>query len=319
VSGTRPLAVVLRALGLGDFLTAVPALRGLARAAPGHETVLLCPGELAPLVMISRTVDTVAHCDFRTRAPRAEDLPALPARPDVCVNLHGRGPQSHAALRSLRPRRLIAHAEPRSCSAGPPWLPERHEVDRWCDLLRWHGVEADPTDLRLDVEPLRPPLAGTGACVVLHPGASSPARRWPVPRWVAVARALRVVGHPVVVTGGSAEHAVAAEIAGRAGLPGDHVLAGRTSLPELAGIIAGARALVSGDSGPAHLATAVGTRSVVLFGPTAPSLWGPRIDRHRHAAIWRGRRGDPHASRLDAGLLGISPADVLAALRDVSA
>ncbi len=74
-----------------------------------------------------------------------------------------------------------------------------------------------------------------------------------------------------------------------------------------------ARLVVCGDTGIAHLATAFGTRSVVLFGPTPPRTWGPRVDRHLHTVLWTGRRGDPHGARLDPGLADIEAADVVAA------
>lgn len=314
-AGPRPRVVVLRALGLGDLLTAVPALRALGRAMPNHERVLLCPRELAPLLSAAGAADVVLHTDFRTTPPHAGGLPRAAGRPSVAVNLHGRGPESHRAVLALEPDRVIAHAEPRSGIPGPPFPPERHEVDRWCDLLEWHGIPADPSDLHLDIPPARPALPGRDRCVVLHPGASSPARRWPAGRWVEVARALAVLGRPVVITGGPGEAELAGTIAHRAGLGPEHVLAGRTSVLDLARTVAGACALVSCDSGPAHLATAVGTPSVVLFGPTPPSRWGPRIDRRRHVCLWSGRTGDANGSTPHPGLLEITSADVLAALR----
>jgi ADP-heptose:LPS heptosyltransferase len=71
---------------------------------------------------------------------------------------------------------------------------------------------------------------------------------------------------------------------------------------------------VCGDTGVAHLATAFGTPSVVLFGPTPPSEWGPPPNRPRHQVLWAGRRGDPHGQSPDAGLLAIEVPDVLGAL-----
>lgn len=84
---------------------------------------------------------------------------------------------------------------------------------------------------------------------------------------------------------------------------------------ELAALVAAAGRVVCADTGVAHLATALRRPSVVLFGPVAPALWGPPPDRPRHVALWAGRSGDPHAMRVDAGLLEIGVADVLAALR----
>jgi ADP-heptose:LPS heptosyltransferase len=124
-----------------------------------------------------------------------------------------------------------------------------------------------------------------------------------VDRYAAVAATLRAAGHRVLVTGSDRELPVAAAVAAAAGLPGEAVAAGRTDLAALAWLVARARLVVCGDTGVAHLATAYGTRSVVLFGPVSPAAWGPPAGRARHVALWRGPRG----------LLDISVADVLEA------
>ena len=306
--GGRPRLVVLRALGLGDLLTALPALRALADAFPGHRRALAAPAALAPLAELSGAVNEVVPA-----APLAP-LPGRLAGPDVAVNLHGRGPESHRVLTALRPRRLIAFACPAAGVGGPAWRADEHEVRRWCRLLAESGVPADPARLDLPA-PGRDPRA-EGATVV-HPGAASAARRWPAERFAAVARAERRDGRPVVVTGGPDEAAAAAAVARAAGLPAAAVLAGRTDLLGLAAVVASAARVVCGDTGVAHLATALGTPSVVLFGPTAPALWGPPPGRPRHRALWAGRAGDPHGERLDPGLERIAVGEVLAALAEL--
>jgi hypothetical protein len=91
-------------------------------------------------------------------------------------------------------------------------------------------------------------------------------------------------------------------------------VAGRTDLVELGALVAVAGRVVCGDTGVAHLATALGTPSVLLFGPTSPARWGPPPDREAHVALWAGRTGDPHGTVPDPGLLMISVDDVLAGL-----
>jgi ADP-heptose:LPS heptosyltransferase len=303
----RPVVLVLRALGLGDLLTAVPALRALARAFPHHRRVLAAPGALAPLASLTGVVDDVL--DTPSLA-----TPSLAQMPDVAVNLHGRGPQSHHALLALWPRRLIAfaHREVAETAGGPAWDPDEHEVHRWCRMLEAHGVPADPTDLDLAPSLLPPPGDAAGA-TVMHPGAASAARRWPPARWAAVARAERDAGRRVLVTGGAAEVDLARRVAREAGLDAGAVHADGDVLA-LAAVVAAAGRVVVGDTGVAHLATALGTPSVVLFGPTPPARWGPPASRGRHRALWAGRTGDPHAAVADPGLLEITVDDVLAEL-----
>ena len=121
-------------------------------------------------------------------------------------------------------------------------------------------------------------LKGGGRYVVLHPGASVPARRPSAARSAAIAGALTAAGHRVLVTGSPGEAALAGEICGRAGAAhrGLVNLCGRTSLPMLAAVLAGADALVAPNTGAAHLAAAVGTPVVSLFAPVVPATrWAP--------------------------------------------
>jgi ADP-heptose:LPS heptosyltransferase len=293
---SRPVLLAYRALGLGDFVCGLPALRALRAAFPAHELVLAAPAALAPLVRLAAVADR--HVATAPLAP-------APSGADVAVNLHGRGPESHALLRAARPGRLIAFA----CSEhdGPVWRPDEHEVRRWCRLLEESGIPADPS--RLELQP--PAAPHPEAVTIVHPGAASAARRWPAERWAAVARALRARGERIVVTGSAGERELATAVADGAGLPRRAVLAGRTDLLGLAALVAGARRVLCGDTGVAHLATAFGTPSVVLFGPTPPAEWGPPPDRSQHVVLYRGGRGDPHAERPDAGLLAITVEDVL--------
>lgn len=304
--------LALRALGVGDLLTAVPAFRALRRAFPDHRLLLAAPKPLEPLALAAEAADEVVHAE-----PLAP-LPSLLAGADLAVNLHGRGPESHRVLLAVRPCRLLAFAhEDVPESAGlPVWRTGEHEVDRWSRLLNEAGVPTDPTDLRLDPARLPPGAAGRGA-TLLHPGAASGARRWPAERFAAVARREREAGRRVLVTGGPVEEPLARAVAETAGLPARAVLAGRTTLLELAGLVAAAGRVVCGDTGVAHLATALGTPSVVLFGPTPPNEWGPRSDRRRHRALWAGLAGDPHGAEPAAGLLALEVTDVLGALDEL--
>ena len=304
---SRPLLVAYRALGLGDLLTAVPALCALAAAFPEHHRVLAAPGVLAGLARLTGAVDEVVDC-----APLAP-LPRCLHGADVAVNLHGRGPQSHELLLAAGPRRLIAFGRP----PHPVWRSGEHEVARWCRLLAESGIPADPADLAIAVPGLPPPAAAVGATLI-HPGAASVARRWPPERWAEVTLAERAAGRRVAITGSAAERPLADRVARAAGLPGEAVLAGRTDLLELAAAVAAAARVTCGDTGIAHLATALGIPSVVLFGPTPPAEWGPPRNG-RHVALWAGRRGDPHSDEPDPSLLEIRVTDVVDALERAAA
>ncbi|WP_298989278.1 glycosyltransferase family 9 protein [uncultured Pseudokineococcus sp.] len=328
------------------------------------------PGEL---LRRRGVVDRVLPVEGVRALDEAAVAGALRASPDVlppgrCVdlaaNLHGRGPQSARALRTVLDERgtagalLVGHR----CAAagldgGPEWDGDAAEVDRWVRLVVAAGGPCSADDLVL---PPAGPGVGTGAgpragagevssadgtgvgdhlrrlagAVVLHPGAASGSRRWPVDRWAALAARLLADGHRVVLTGAGAETELTGEVvrrtraasagAARTGGPDDDAgplvdLAGRCDLEQLADLMARARALVCGDTGVAHLATALRTPSVLLFGPTSPAAWGPAVDRDRHAVLWpapdAGYRGDPHADAVDPVLARTGVDDVLAALR----
>jgi ADP-heptose:LPS heptosyltransferase len=305
-----PAVVVLRALGLGDLLTAFPALRALADAFPRHPRLLATPAVLAPLARASGAVDEVVPAQGL-----AEPLDPRLHGAGLAVNLHGRGPESSELLLATSPRRLVAFAHPAvpASSTGPRWRPDEHEVARWCRLLEESGIAADPTRLDLQLPP-GPVPAGAQGATLIHPGAASPARRWPPERFAEVARSELARGRRVIVTGGPDEVELAGEVAEGAGLPASAVHAGQGGVLTIARLVAAADRVVCGDTGIAHLATALRTPSVVLFGPTSPALWGPPPDRPWHRALWAGSSGDPHGRLPDPGLLAIDVDQVVEAL-----
>jgi len=151
-----------------------------------------------------------------------------------------------------------------------------HEVERALDLAASAGYPPPPGDDGLLAVRRAPSLAAAaGEYVVVHPGASVPARAWAPERNAELVRALVATGRRVVVTGAPSERSLTAYVAGT---PCDAVTdaGGRTSLAELAELLAGARCVVVGNTGPAHLAAAVGAPVVSLFAPTVPAVrWRP--------------------------------------------
>lgn len=295
---TPDTVLVLRALGLGDTAAGIAALRGVRRAWPAGRVVLAAPSVYGGWLRGLGIVDEVLH----TRGLARLDWPR---GGHVAVNLHGSGPQSHQVLNATRPARLVAfRCDAAGHEQGPDWSRDEHEVVRWCRLVSHAGGPCGPDDLRL------PRLGPANGRVVVHPGAASAARRWPERRWREVVRSFADRGHEVVLTGNRTERNLCTGIV--TGISRARNLAGRLSVSALADLIAGAALLLAGDTGPAHLATAFGTPSVLLFGPTSPARWGPVIDLDRHVVLWHGGGdGDPHADELDPALDRIDVAEVL--------
>jgi len=301
----RPVLLALRALKLGDLLVAVPALHGLRRAFPGHELVLAVPGWLEQIVELVDGVDALLP------TPGLDEALPLPAGSvDIAVNLHGNGPESRALIDALDARRRFVHRSPEDPDA-PEWVDGMHERVRWARLVAAYGAPADPDDVRIRI-PARDPFAA-GAAVV-HVGAFYGARQWPVERFAEVARAMRGDGALVVLTGGAADRERADAVAERAGIPEADVLAGRADLVDLAALIAHASVLVSADTGAAHLASAYGTPSVVIFGPAPVAEWGPPPGPHIVLTDESRRRGETFADDPDPALLAVTADDVIRAV-----
>lgn len=294
---------VLRALGLGDFLTGVPALRALRRGYPEAEITLATSPVLAPLLPLTGAVDRLRPVTGLGQLSR------LDPAPDLLVNLHGRGPESIADAVASGAGSILTFAHLAYPDLpGPPWPEDAPEVDRWCRLVAYAGLPADRGDLRL----ARPEVASPApAAVVVHPGSTAAGRRWPPERFGAVARQLAGAGARVVVTGTAGEASLVQGVVDAAGLDAAASLAGRLDLAELAALVADAALVVSGDTGVAHLASAYGTPSVVIFGAVSPTRWGPPA-AGPHRVLWRGPDG---LAAITAAEVGAAALDQLASGR----
>jgi ADP-heptose:LPS heptosyltransferase len=306
--GDTRFVLSLRAAGLGDLLTAVPALRAIGAAHPEARHALATSPGLHEVASLVGGIDVVVPTEVSVNA-------ALPFGPvDLAVNLHGCGPESHRMLLTTASRRLVAYRRDDLGVDGPDWDPDEHEVARWCRLVDASGIPCDPDDLDFVVPPgsLAPGVRGA---TLLHPGAGAPARQWPLDRWAALAASEAADGHRVVVTVGPGERPLGHAIV--AAVPDAELVDCAADPLQLVRVVDAARVVVVGDTGVAHVATAVRTPSVVLFGPEPPSRWGPPADRPWHVALWAGRAGDPHGRRSDPGLLELGVLDVLLEVRRV--
>ena len=288
----------------GDVLLSGPAVR--AAAAGSDRVVVLAGPRGAAAARLLPGVDEVLvwHCPWIDAEPQ-------PVDPDDVQRLVGTL-RSHGIDRALvltsfhqspLPTALVLRL------AGIPWvgatsedfpgslldlrhrLPETglHEAERQLSLARAGGYELAPGDddglaVRSDLPDVTH-LTGDGPYVVVHPGASVPARQ-PSVAWSArLVASLSHAGHRVLVTGGPAERALTAEVAagagaafGPEGVTGPDVvdLGGATDLAGLAALLRGASCVVVGNTGPAHLAAAVRTPVVSLFSPVVPAeRWRP--------------------------------------------
>ncbi|MBX6388501.1 MAG: glycosyltransferase family 9 protein [Frankia sp.] len=306
-------ALVVRLDSAGDVLLAGPAVRAVAAGAD-HVTLLVGPrGEQAARLLPGVDEVVVWPCPWIDATPP----PARRADVDAIVDRLARGRYQDALiltsfhqsplptallLRLAGVRRIAAVSEdyPGTLLDVRHRLDETerhsgplHEVRRALSTAAALGYPLPVgDDGRLAVRwplPDPAPLLGAaiaravGRYVVLHPGASVPARAWPARRFAVLAGALAEGGRPVVVTGGPGEARLTAAVSVtgrvRANAP-VRDLGGRTDLAALAGVLAGAAVVVSGNTGPAHLAAAVGVPVVSLFAPTVPAeRWAPYTDR----------------------------------------
>jgi ADP-heptose:LPS heptosyltransferase len=282
--------LVARQDNLGDVLLAGPCVRAVAAHA-SHVTLLTGPhgraaGELLP------GVDDV----FTWRAPWIDPEPPPVTAEDTAAfveQVRARAPDRALILTSFHQSPLPLALLLRQ--AGVPWvgaisedypgslLDLRHRVggdppepERMLSLAAAAGFPlpgGDPGGLavRRPLPDVRP-LTGDGPYVVVHPAASVPARQPSAACGERIVRALAAEGHRVLVTGAPAEQPLTTVVAGTAAAD----LGGRTSLAELAAVLAGARVVVAPNTGPAHLAAAVGTPVVSLFAPVVPAArWAP--------------------------------------------
>ena len=298
---------VLRANQLGDLVMTLPALEALRAAYPSAELVLLGTPMHAELLggrpgAVVDRVEVVPH-SHGVRVGGEEDPATLAAffdarradRFDLGVQLHGGGRWSNPFLRRLGAR---VTAGLRTADAEPldrelPFRHFQHEVVLLLEVVglvgarpvtlapRFPVVEGDRDASRRAVPDEDDPL------VVVHPGARDPRRRWPAELFAQVADAVAERGGRVVVTGTLAERATADRLAG-AMRADARVVAGDLSLTELVGLLDRASVVLSNDTGPRHLAEAVGTPTVSLFWcGNVPNAAPFTRARHRIHVSWR--------------------------------
>ena len=290
VPGVRRV-VVLRANGLGDYVVAQPALAALRAAYPDATITLVTSPPVAALL-----AGRPAPVDEVLAAPRVAGVRGEPGGPpddppevverfcaamrerrfDLGVQLHGGGGNANPLLLRFGAR---VTAGSRAPGAAPldrtvPWTDFQHDLLRWLEVVALVGAE--PVALRPRVAVTAADRAaaadaldgvGAGPLVAVHPGATDPRRRWPPHRLGELAAALDARGARVVLLGGPGDAALVDEIRAGMGRAADRAvdLAGRLTLAAMVGVLERADLFVGNDSGPRHLAEAVGTATVGVF------------------------------------------------------
>jgi lipopolysaccharide heptosyltransferase II len=300
----RVLAVRLD--GAGDLLMTTPALRALKRGGEPRQVALLTSSMAAETARLVPEVDevlvydapwvkaTATRPDSRAEFAMAGLLRELRLDAAVIFSVYTQNALPAAFLCYLAniPLRL-AHCRENPYQLLTHWVQEtepaqgiRHEVQRQLDLVGAVGCATGNLGLSLRVPPevrARVPdiVAAAGArpdvpWIVMHPGASAPSRRYPPEQFAAAARRLAETGGwQLLLTGTAGEAPLIAGIQAAAGVR-TYSLAGRLKVAELAALIAEASLLIANNTGPSHIAAAVGTPVVTLYALTNPqhTPWG---------------------------------------------
>ncbi|UVS80340.1 glycosyltransferase family 9 protein [Actinokineospora sp. UTMC 2448] len=306
---------VLRGGGLGDLLFAVPAIESLAAAYPDAEIVLLGtgfhrdlladrPGPVSAVLPLPRVHGVHDPDGLGTDEAAVERFTDRAGHFDLGVQAHGGGRWSNPFLLRLRPTWTVGCRTPDAAELTRclPFSYYQHEIMRALEVAGLAGappaalvprVAVTDADLaaaaRAVGEPARPRL-------VVHPGATDPRRRWPAERFGEVAAALAGDAEVVVIgTADEADLAAAVVAAAHDRLPpaaraSVRSVAGALDAKALIGVLATARAVVANDSGPRHLAEAVGAPTVSVYWMGNVINAGPpgRL-RHRLHISWTAR------------------------------
>ncbi|WP_381562442.1 glycosyltransferase family 9 protein [Streptomyces eurythermus] len=282
-------SLVVRLDSFGDVLLSGPAVRAVA--AHSTHVTLLCGPRGADAARLLPGVDEVLVWEapwegFDPPPVRPDDIDALLGRLRagaydsalVLTSFHQSPLPTALLLRLAGIGRIGADSTDhpgRLLDVRHRRLPGRHEAEAALDTAAAMGFTPPPNDdgrLRVLPPPDTGGLTGYGPYVVLHPGATAPARAWSPHRCAEAVTLLADAGHRVVVTGGPGERDLTRRVSGDVAVD----LGGRTSPRALAGVLRLADVVISANTGPAHLAAAVGTPVVSLFAPVVPAgRWAP--------------------------------------------
>lgn len=283
--------LVVRLRSIGDTVLATPSLFALKRFLPDAQIDILVEDWVAPLLTDHPNVDNLIVLErggFMTRARIARELRA--ERYDVAYNLHG-GTTATFLTRASGARHRVGfktyqYAKLHTTLAPSPLLlwgqQKTHSVEQQLALLGWTGVPVSDkprTQLGLPpaaVESVNQQLANAGLAdrqiALIHPAAAFETKRWATENFARVAEFVAERGLAPVAIAAPNELGIIDTLLNEASV---HVLSLELSLPEVTALAARSRLFIGNDSGIAHIAAAVGTPSVVVFGSSNVAHWRP--------------------------------------------
>jgi ADP-heptose:LPS heptosyltransferase len=329
---SRSTLLAVRLDSVGDMILTGPAIRAMAT---GHEVVVLAGpnGEAAARLLPGVEDVIVWNCPWICAQPppveRAdlESVREAIARWEfesavIFTSYHQSALPTALLLRLAGIAGITAFSEDYPGSLvdmrvlPPGDVPETERALPLADRAGYRLPASDSGRLRVEIGQVDvASMVPDRPYVVLHPGVSVPARAWPLSRWVEMAELLVAQGRRIVLTGSIDEAAMCRRIAG----PGGWNVAGKTDLRQLAAVLAGAEAVMVANTGPAHLAAAVGTPVVSFFAPVVPAgRWAPygvpTVLLGRQEAACRGTRSRECPISGHPCLSGVTAADAAAAL-----
>ena len=271
---------------MGDCLLLTSPVRALKSEFPSFRVSVLVDARFAPCFSGNADFEAVIPVNGKAAAV----LTLLRRRFDLIVNLHG-GPTSLLySLAARGPAIGAEHYQYASLYTATFPRPDAsmHTAASTLATFRWMGVRsAAAPPLRFDrheaiaariKERLAPAPGGASDYAVIHPAALMDTKRWPLDRFAELGTWLRQQPMRIVVTSGPGEEALAQQLQQAIG---DATLLTGLTIPELAELIRGARLYIGNDTGPMHLATAVGTPTVAIWGSSSSVRWHPWGVEHR--------------------------------------
>jgi ADP-heptose:LPS heptosyltransferase len=288
--------LLVQMAGMGDLIMALPAITSLKMSLPGMKWTLLTRSAHAEL--LQDWMDTVVGLPWPPRISNAATIlngliRLRRRRFDCAIHLYGiasfRGALAMKALfHGIAPTMSIGRSGPYANGLyDVGWeethIPSKHEVDLNLAMIESLGVSrmidvptlsANDANIRRVSMMLRD-FPGANRFAVIFPGGVRATRHWPVENYACIARRLCSLGIGVCVVGGEAERNDSQRIAEAAGDHG-YNLSGRLSLQDLAALLSLASVYLGNDSGPTHLAAALGTPCIAMFGPGDVNWISPR-------------------------------------------